>query len=160
MAALISHDLDQAHSADQVADWLQIQELVARYNHAIDHHDPKAWADVFEEDGTLMVNGEVRARGRAQLFDYVERRRLAGEPRLRHWVTNMIADIRGDHATAKLYVMAFNVGAGLEAPYVMGEYEDEVVRRQGRWRFRVRHMTVVAGRSMQSLSAAHVKATT
>jgi uncharacterized protein (TIGR02246 family) len=147
MSALVSKELMPVDSSTLADDRLDLQELVSRYNQAIDHHDSQAWADVFEEDGVLVVNGEVRARGRNELFQYVERRRVAGEPKLRHWVTNMLVEVHGDEAKLKLYVMAFNIGAGLEVPYVMGEYEDEAVRRNGQWRFRVRRLTVVAGRS-------------
>jgi uncharacterized protein (TIGR02246 family) len=147
MSASLSKEITSLDSSDLATDRLDLQELVSRYNQAIDHYDSHAWADVFEEDGVLIVNGEVRARGRNELFQYVERRRVAGTPKLRHWATNIVVDVRGDEATLKLYVMAFNIAAGLEAPYVMGEYEDEAVRRNGRWRFRVRRLTVVAGQS-------------
>jgi uncharacterized protein (TIGR02246 family) len=147
MSLLVSKGLPDVDTSTSTADRLDLHDLVARYNQAIDHHDPQAWADVFEDDGALVVNGELRAQGRKELFDYVERRRLTGQPKLRHWVTNVLIDVCGDEATLKLYVMAFDIGARLEVPYVMGEYEDLAVRRNGRWRFRVRRLTVIAGRS-------------
>lgn len=35
------------------ADTLEILQLAARYNHAIDYGDPEAWAGTFTEDGTF-----------------------------------------------------------------------------------------------------------
>jgi hypothetical protein len=45
-------------------DRLAIAELLARYNHAIDHFEAEAWAALFTQDGELVANGQVRAGGR------------------------------------------------------------------------------------------------
>lgn len=125
----------------------EIADLVSRYNWAIDHFDAQAWAATFTEDGALVANGQDRARGRSALIDYVAKRREAGKPKLRHWVTNLIAEGDGDTARLSAYVMAFRLDDGLGAPYVMGEYSDELARVDGKWLFRTRRMIVVAGAS-------------
>ncbi|MDB5703879.1 MAG: hypothetical protein JWN66_995 [Sphingomonas bacterium] len=129
-------------------DRIALHELIATYNHAVDHHEAEAYAATFTPDGALVANGEERARGTVALTEYIAKRRRTGEPRLRHWVNNILIDGEGDRARLKAYVMAFNIGPGLEAPYVMGEYEDDAVKIDGAWRFETRRMTVVAGGSL------------
>jgi hypothetical protein len=130
-----------------VEDRVAIMELVSRYNFSIDHFEAEAWADTFAEDGMLIAGGTERAKGRANLIEYVAKRRHAGEPRLRHWVSNFLIDGDAAKAKLKLYVMAFNIAKGLEAPYVMGEYDDDLEKIGSAWKFKVRRMNVVAGAS-------------
>lgn len=130
-----------------LADRMAIHDLVADYNWAIDHVEAEAWAATFTEDGALVANGVERARGRAALVAYLAERRAAGKPQLRHWVTNLRVSGEGTQARLQAYVMAFRIDEGLGAPYVMGEYDDDVVHTGGRWLFRARRLTVVAGAS-------------
>jgi hypothetical protein len=129
------------------ADQLAITNLVSRYNFAMDHLDSAGWADTFTEDGAMVINGTTVGQGRQGLIAVVEGRRSL--PPVRHWVTNFV--ITGDTSKArlKLYVMAITVTAdGSIAPYVLGEYDDELVSVGGQWKFKVRHMSVVAGKSL------------
>lgn len=125
-----------------------ITELTARYNLAVDALEPEGWAGVFTADGALIVNGVVQAEGRAGLLAYMTKRRTAGKPLFRHWINNLVMDGLGDgHARLRAYVMAFRIDTGdLIAPYILGDYDDEVVKEDGAWKFRVRRMTVVAPR--------------
>ena len=130
-----------------VEDRLDLADLVSRYNHAIDHWDAEGWAATFTPDGALIANGQVRAQGTEVLTEYVAVRRRNQKPRLRHWTTNLLIEGEGDRATLRLYVAAFDIADGLEAPYVMGEYQDDAVRIDGKWLFETRRMTVIAGKS-------------
>lgn len=129
------------------ADKIEIMELAARYNHAIDHQDAQAWADLFTEDGVFKTGDSIRAQGRAALVAYVEKAK-AGGVRTRHWTTNALIDGDGERARLRLYVAAYNLADGqLAAPYVMGEYDDTLVKVNGSWKFKLRHVRFVAGRS-------------
>jgi uncharacterized protein (TIGR02246 family) len=128
-------------------DRLAIAELLARYNHAIDHFEAEAWAALFTPDGALVANGQVRASGRPALTAYVAARREAATPVIRHVLSNIVIDPAPHGARVRAYVQAFRIDDWTGAPYVMGEYDDEVVREDGRWLFRRRNMTVVAGKS-------------
>lgn len=128
-------------------DRIEIGELLARYNHAIDHFEAEEWASLFTQDGVLSANGSVRASGREALVAYVAARREAGGPRIRHVLTNIVIDPAGDGARVRAYVLAYRIDDWTGMPYVLGEYDDELVRQAGRWRFRLRRMSVVAGRS-------------
>ena len=62
----------------------------------------------------------------------------------------MLVEGSGKTARMRAYVMAFNITERLEAPYVMGEYDDELVKEDGGWKFKLRRLEVVAGRSTTS----------
>jgi hypothetical protein len=128
------------------ADELAITQLASRYNHSIDHKEAEAWADCFAEDGVLRVNGRVIAGGRAALLAYI--RAKGADCATRHWTNNAVIDGDGDAARLRLYVKTYNVvGGALGAPYMLGEYDDTLVKLNGRWKFKLRDMRVVAGKS-------------
>jgi hypothetical protein len=130
------------------ADKLAILELVSRYNRAIDHFDPRGFAETFTADGVLVTAGVERAKGRPNLEQYVGHLARARTPELRHWVSNPLINGAGDTATLKLYVMVFDITQGLTTPYLMGEYDDDLIGENGKWLFKVRRMTPVAGFSL------------
>lgn len=128
-------------------DRLEILELAARYNHAVDHRRAEEWADVFTEDGVLYAGDQVRAQGRAGFIALVERRIEEGR-QVRHWISNAVIDGDGAQARLRLYFKAYDITDALEAPYAMGEYDDELVKVNGRWKFKVRRILFTAGRSV------------
>ena len=125
-------------------DKISIQELVARYNYSLDHFETETFVSFFCKDGALEV-GQTRITGREPLRNLVEQRRLAGGPLLRHWSSNFIFRDEGEYCRVQSYVMAFNISDSLGAPYVMGEFEDDLVKEDGIWKFKVRRFKLVAG---------------
>lgn len=124
----------------------EILELVARYNHAIDHRLAEEWADTFVDDGVFRVGGTVRAEGREALADLVKKRSGEGES-IRHWTNNALIDGDGNSARLRMYLAVYNITHGLQAPFLMAEYDDQLVRVNGQWKFKLRDVTVVAGQS-------------
>jgi hypothetical protein len=124
-------------------DRLNILELVARYNWAIDHREAEAFADVFTADGELWADHALRAKGRAALIEHIRKAERTGH-RIRHWPCNPVLEGTGDGAKLRMYVMAFDIGAGIR-PQIIAEYEDDLARNGGQWKFRVRRVTRTAG---------------
>ena len=110
-------------------DRLAIQDLVARYNHAIDGGDPADWAGTFASDGTFESRGEVHAGTDALLaFARGFQERMSGA---RHWNNNLIIEGDGDDARTSCYLMLWRGGKVVsEAKYV-----DTLRRVDGQWRF-------------------------
>ena len=110
-------------------DRLAIQDLVARYNHAIDGADPEGWAATFASDGTFESRGEVHTGADALVaFARGFQQRLPGA---RHWNNNLLIDGDGDQATTRCYLMLWREGA----PVSEGMYVDTLKRIDGQWRF-------------------------
>lgn len=123
-----------------------ILELVARYNFAIDHRCAEDWADTFTDDGIFRIDKVVRAQGREALIAHVRKRMVEGAL-VRHWTNNAIIDGEGDRARLRIYLAVYDITRGPDAPYMFAEYDDQLVKIDGCWKFKVRDITVAAGRS-------------
>lgn len=124
-------------------DKVEIMELVARYNHAIDHRRAEEWADVFTEDGELWADGALRAGGRPALVEHIRKAERTGQ-QIRHWPCNPIIEGGNGSARLRMYVLAFDIVGGIR-PKILAEYEDDLVQQEGRWKFKVRRVTACAG---------------
>lgn len=137
-----------------VEDRLDIMQLVAEYNFAIDRRDPQGYANCFTDDGAMRAAGNTLAQGRAALIELVEARRKGGGPQMRHWVDNFVLSGGGNEARLRCYIKAYDVtGPGVGAPILMGEYDDVLVRQGGGWKFRERNLTIWAGMTPKGKSA-------
>ncbi|WIW89414.1 nuclear transport factor 2 family protein [Sphingobium sp. V4] len=130
-------------------DRIEILELASRYNHAADHRDEEAWADLFTEEGSIQVNGNFLCKGKDELLAYIVKAKTMPQKR-QHWLNNIVVDEveQDDRAQLRAYVCCYDItDGGVEAPYMLGEYCDEVVKDAGRWKFGKRRLSVIAGRS-------------
>jgi hypothetical protein len=126
------------HAAEplSLADRLGIQELIARYNWAIDTRDGVGVADTFVPDGIFDGGGIVRGREALIAFGALPNRPPA-EPGsgAQHWVTNLVFD--GDHSRARVksFFIRQNVEDGVVTSTNLGYYRDDVVNVDGGWLF-------------------------
>ena len=122
-------------------DRLAIGELVAAYCYAIDLGRWETLSELFTDDCRLDF-GETMGvhEGSAGLATFTTLLRSA-PVRMRHYVTNVV--VRGDaeQARAESYVLAF-VGEPGDLRQTTGRYEDELVKRGGRWRIRTRRAVI------------------
>ncbi len=118
-----------------IEDHIAIQQLVARYNHAIDGGDGAAYADAFVDDGVLDA-GPLQVEGRAALQAFADT--FAGSVRApRHVVANLVIDGEGDRAELRAYVQLYSLDGDPPRQEVRasGIYTDTLVKRDGEWRF-------------------------
>jgi uncharacterized protein (TIGR02246 family) len=115
-------------------DVVAIQQLCARYNHAVDAGDGEGFAAMFVEEGTLKARGVLS--GRRALADFA-----AGVPsgaaKFRHIASNIVVDGDGAAATvtAYLHVWATAEPGGSPALITSGQYSDVLARLDGSWLF-------------------------
>src|SRR5690349_2229847 len=83
-------------------DYIDIQQLYARYNTAIDTGDAEGWASTFTPDGVFNNN----TRGHDALVQFVHdwRDKRNGANR-RHWNSNLVITPTGDGAIGSVYLM-------------------------------------------------------
>ena len=113
-------------------DYFEIQQLYAKYNHAIDSGNGEAYADTFTPDG--VFNGNT---GRDALVKFVNETwvgRMNGATR-QHWNTNLM--ITGDSKQAKgsVYLMLVDLSTKPVSVMAMAMYDDELVKTPQGWRF-------------------------
>ncbi len=114
-----------------IEDELDIMDVLARYNHAIDGGDAEAWADTFTADG-LFEGSRDTVKGRAELLEFVRNR--DPEVRIRHWNNNVLIEGDGDDASMRVYLLSLDV-SGPPKLRSSGVYHDTLKRVDGQWKF-------------------------
>ncbi len=124
--------------AIDAADTLEILQLAARYNHAIDYGDPEAWAGTFAQDG-VFNSGPKPVTGHEALAQFAAgfATNMAGA---RHWTNNHVVDINGDEATHSCYLNLVQTKDG-SSSIVSGRYDDTLKKIDDQWRFTTRSVT-------------------
>ncbi len=126
--------------AISVHDALDIDQLICRYNFALDRGDAEAFADCFTPDGVFLLMGQEQARGREALIAYV--RELGAPGQLRHVVTSVLSEGTGEEASSQAYCTVFSSAPGSGTQVIaQGVYGDQLIRESGVWRFTKRDFT-------------------
>src|SRR5262249_44683216 len=118
-----------------VIEWvekLQIQELCSRYCQTIDAQDSEGWAQCFTPDGAFEFEGSV-IRGHAALREYAEVH--ARVLRCRHMTLNHLYRVEGDKASGTSTTVVTLATEGGYKIFGQGQYQDQLVKRDGQWRF-------------------------
>ncbi len=126
---------------EQIArDKTAIAELIAQYNFAIDHEDYQGWADCFAPAGIFDgVIGKFDAHRDLDRFVTEVKRLSADSPNLRHYVSNILSEVDGDTARSKCFLlMTSTTKEGGTKIAIAGEYEDQLVKHDGKWLFSYR----------------------
>jgi hypothetical protein len=110
---------------------LAIQELFARYAHAVDNLDPEAWVQCFTPDGIFQV-GSRAMRGQAALRGYADLH--VREIRCRHMMSNFLYEIHGNEATGQCSMLATLATPSGYKIFAQGRYVDRLVKQNGQWR--------------------------
>jgi len=124
-----------------VGDRLEIHELMARYDMAEDSGDLAGWVATFSRDGGFVGRRTgVTVTGHADLLAFaVERAARPDIGTYLHRTTNIIIDEAAFGATAQSCVMMIaKSDNGTYSVRGVAIKTDELVREDGRWRFRLR----------------------
>ena len=115
-------------------DYVEIQQLYARYNNAIDSGDAEGYAATFVPDGVFNTyNGHDALVG----FIHSWHDRMGGANR-RHWNTNLMITPSAEGANGSVYLMLIDVGQRPPVIASAAKYDDQVVKTAEGWRFKKR----------------------
>ena len=115
-------------------DYIDIQQLYARYYTAIDSGKGEAWADTFVADGVFN-----ELKGRAALVNLVnDYYKNGGGANRRHWHTNLVITPTAEGATGNVYLMQVDVKARPPVIYSHSHYDDVLVKTPRGWLFKSR----------------------
>ena len=123
------------------ADYLEIQQLVARYSYALDMHggDGSAYAALFTPDGSLGT----QAKGTAQLAAFAAQtnKDRSGPAFARHFVTNVVITPAPGGATGRSYLVTLDISEEGKPATILGggHYDDVYVKTPQGWRIRSRN---------------------
>ncbi len=115
-------------------DYMEIQQLYARYNTAIDSGDGEGWAATFTPDGQFQT-----FKGHDALVGFIKswRETMNGGTR-RHWNNNLVLTPTADGVAATVYLFLMDVSAKPPAMLSPSKYEDLLVKTADGWRFKRR----------------------
>ncbi|MEX0665710.1 MAG: nuclear transport factor 2 family protein [Acidimicrobiia bacterium] len=121
----------------EIAARLGVEDTIARYARCADSGRSAELADLFTNDGVLVVAGDER-RGRTAITDYLEGNKsslassASGGGRIRHHVSSLRIDFpTHEEARATSYFLAVTAAG----PDHWGVYRDQLVLDGDRWRF-------------------------
>lgn len=116
-------------------DYVEIEQLYARYNQAIDSGDAEAWAGTFTEDGTFG-----NSVGHDALVEFAQGFHENQEGHARHWNANLVITPTDEGADGRCYLMLYNTGVRPPSVIVPAIYEDKLVETADGWRFASRQV--------------------
>jgi ketosteroid isomerase-like protein len=125
-----------------IADKLEIRELVARYCRAVDDADGPAFADSFTDDGVFETPAGI-VTGRDALLAHGEKMVFGNV----HITTDAIIELDGDRASHTCTLILGRRREDKAANEILstGRYFDELVRTHDGWRFTSRRAVLDLG---------------
>ncbi|TYL55504.1 nuclear transport factor 2 family protein [Nocardioides sp. BGMRC 2183] len=134
----------------------ECRRLMADYGWRFDHGRAVEVAELFTDDGVWRSN-TIEAVGQEQLRAFFQRRADLTDRLTRHVVTNIAIDVvDADHVRARSYAVEIRDDRGVDGlgadtrPGVVGDYEDDLVRVDGRWLFQERRVIIEFKRDTES----------
>jgi hypothetical protein len=121
-------------------DNVEIQQLYARYNIAIDAGDAEGWAATFLPEGVFNT-----FTGHDALVGFVKmwREKLNGAAR-KHWNSNLQLSGDAKQASGVVYLMLLDTTTKPASIVFTGIYNDRLVKTKDGWRFAKRTTTADA----------------
>ena len=117
-----------------VEDQLAIQQLYARYNHAIDSGRAAEWAACFTPDGVFDSGPAGVFTGTEGLAGFVTG--FSAQLKARHWINNLILEGDGSTASGTCYLDLLALQAGKPAStMITGIYTDKLKKVGADWKF-------------------------
>jgi SnoaL-like domain len=115
-------------------DYIEIQQLYARYNMSIDAGDAEAYAATFTPDGVFNT-----FNGHDALVGFIHRWHDAMKGgNMRHWNTNLAIMGTPEGASGAVYLLLVDVSVRPPAISSAAKYEDQLVKTPDGWRFKKR----------------------
>lgn len=118
-------------------DYMEIQQLYAKYNFAIDSGDAEGYAATFTEDGVFN-----NFKGKDALIGFVKRYTEGmNGPMRRHWNSNLLVTGDGKTAEGKVYLILLDLSTTPPSAGTTAIYNDTLVKTADGWRFSKRTTT-------------------
>jgi len=123
---------------------LEVRELIESYSNAVTQRNSVAWADLWEDDAVWSMpdlGRGVTLSGKATIVStWVDLMSQYHGPADKPWAFSFVSvlgemDVRGEQGSVRSYSVEAYADATGRTVHLKGQYDDEVVRRDGRWRF-------------------------
>jgi uncharacterized protein (TIGR02246 family) len=119
----------------RLEDLEEIRQLFVDYGRHLDAGDVEAYAELFADEGEILLGPIGRAKGRAAIVELMTKVKERAQTASFHLVTNPIVRLDGDRASGEvLWTVIKPDAAGKLEVAMFGRHYDELVRERGRWR--------------------------
>ena len=128
-----SHAQQEGSKSLTGQDYLEIQQLYAQYNWALDSHadNGMAYAKMYTPDGEFVYDDDIKIVGHEEFAKFAVQSTQGDAPR--HYATNVIAVPSPEGARGGAYLFSVSGGLG-------GTYDDILVKTTEGWRFKRREL--------------------
>ncbi len=117
-------------------DYIEIQQLYARYSFAIDSGDAEAYAATFVPDGSF-AGSRRKITGHDALVAFVNNYRdVTKGTRQRHWISNLLINPTPEGASGAAYLLMVDVSVRPPVIVEAMKYNDRLVKTALGWRFK------------------------
>ena len=114
-------------------DFVEIQQLYARYNWTIDTGDAEGYASTFTPDGVFMNNV-----GHDAIAKFVTTFHAGMGSHVKHWNTNLMITPTAEGASGQVYLVLVDFGTKPASIATSANYSDDLVKTAQGWRFKKR----------------------
>jgi hypothetical protein len=114
-------------------DFVDIQQLYAKYNWALDSGDSEAYASTFTADGAF--NNNV---GHDAIVKFADTFHAGLGAHVRHWNTNLMITPSPGGATGQVYLVLVDFATKPPTIATSASYSDQLVKTPQGWRFKKR----------------------
>jgi hypothetical protein len=126
-------------------DFVDIQQLYAKYNWSLDAGDAEAYASTFTADGSF--NNNV---GHDAIVKFADTFHAGMGAHVRHWNTNLMIMPTPEGAHGQVYLVLVDFATKPATIATSASYADDLVKTPQGWRFKTR--THVLAASQQEVS--------
>lgn len=114
-------------------DLVEIQQLYAKYNWALDSGDSEGYAATFTPDGVFNNNA-----GHDAIVKFADTFHAGLGAHVRHWNTNLLITPSPDGAHGQVYLVLVDFGTKPATIVTSASYSDDLVKVAQGWRFKKR----------------------
>ena len=114
-------------------DFVEIQQLYAKYNWSLDSGDAEAYASTFTSDGVFNNNA-----GHDAIVKFANTFHAGLGAHVRHWNTNLMITPTADGASGQVYLVLVDFANKPPTIATSASYSDELVKTAQGWRFKKR----------------------
>ena len=119
----------------RLEDLEEIRQLFVDYGRHLDAGDVESYADLFADDGEVLLGPIGRAKGRAAIVELMTKVKARTQTASFHLVTNPVVKLDGHRATSEvLWTVIKPDATGKLEVAMFGRHYDELVRERGRWK--------------------------